>query len=530
MHPSLIVEDGVFKGTDASFDVWRADAPKVPFPPPSLGRRCPSPPRPQGEPMPALPLRNMLVACATAFTLVACDAGSPMHPVSAISPSAPSLDATASGTSAAPSATTVPLLDPSFEHGYTGGWTYPGTPGQFVDINPNMWQTDDGPGSVDLNGFNPGSVSQSFATFPGVVYTVQFDLAGNPGFPQGVKTLTVSAGSASANYSFSTVGKSVYNMGWTPETFTFTATSTASTLKFQSTYVGNGQFPDAAQGAALDNVRVTWTPTPTTTTVTFGSGPFVYTGNAIVATASAAPADAGTPTITYSGDCTNAGSTCTATATLPANGQYAASSATANITIEKAATTTTASFGDGPFVYDGNAVTATASVSPADAGAATITYSGDCTNAGSTCAATADFAGSDNYLPSSGTTAAITIAKASSTTAVTFGAGPFIYTGSAFTATAAVTPAAAGSATISYSGECTLAGACTATATFAGSSNYTGSNASATITIKYPVAATSAQCKNGGWMHSVDDLGNPFKNQGDCVSFVATKGRNKGNG
>jgi hypothetical protein len=35
------------------------------------------------------------------------------------------------------------------------------------------------------------------------------------------------------------------------------------------------------------------------------------------------------------------------------------------------------------------------------------------------------------------------------------------------------------------------------------------------------------QCKNGGWMK----FNNPaFKNQGDCVSFVATGGRNPGNG
>jgi hypothetical protein len=30
------------------------------------------------------------------------------------------------------------------------------------------------------------------------------------------------------------------------------------------------------------------------------------------------------------------------------------------------------------------------------------------------------------------------------------------------------------------------------------------------------------QCKNGGWK----DFGTTFKNQGDCVSFVATGGKN----
>jgi hypothetical protein len=37
-------------------------------------------------------------------------------------------------------------------------------------------------------------------------------------------------------------------------------------------------------------------------------------------------------------------------------------------------------------------------------------------------------------------------------------------------------------------------------------------------------------CKNGGWQNFVDDQGNAFKNQGDCVSYVATKGKNPGNG
>ncbi len=40
---------------------------------------------------------------------------------------------------------------------------------------------------------------------------------------------------------------------------------------------------------------------------------------------------------------------------------------------------------------------------------------------------------------------------------------------------------------------------------------------------------TSAdQCKKGGWAALTDDIGNKFKNQGDCVSYVATGGSNKG--
>jgi choice-of-anchor C domain-containing protein len=35
-------------------------------------------------------------------------------------------------------------------------------------------------------------------------------------------------------------------------------------------------------------------------------------------------------------------------------------------------------------------------------------------------------------------------------------------------------------------------------------------------------------CKNGGWETMIDTAGNSFKNQGDCVSFFATKGKNLG--
>ena len=38
-----------------------------------------------------------------------------------------------------------------------------------------------------------------------------------------------------------------------------------------------------------------------------------------------------------------------------------------------------------------------------------------------------------------------------------------------------------------------------------------------------PVPTTKEQCKNGGWQN----YGTTFKNQGDCVSFVATGGKNE---
>ncbi len=43
-------------------------------------------------------------------------------------------------------------------------------------------------------------------------------------------------------------------------------------------------------------------------------------------------------------------------------------------------------------------------------------------------------------------------------------------------------------------------------------------------------APTGNQCKNGGWKTMNDGLGHKFKNQGDCVSFFATQGKNVGAG
>lgn len=48
------------------------------------------------------------------------------------------------------------------------------------------------------------------------------------------------------------------------------------------------------------------------------------------------------------------------------------------------------------------------------------------------------------------------------------------------------------------------------------------------VTAELP--ATKDACKNAGWQHLTDTRGNPFKNQGDCVSFVATGGKNVARG
>ncbi|HUX04736.1 MAG TPA: hypothetical protein VMV53_07540 [Acidimicrobiales bacterium] len=40
---------------------------------------------------------------------------------------------------------------------------------------------------------------------------------------------------------------------------------------------------------------------------------------------------------------------------------------------------------------------------------------------------------------------------------------------------------------------------------------------------------STASCKHGGWQNWADANGNPFKNQGDCVSYVVSHGNDPSN-
>ena len=119
------------------------------------------------------------------------------------------------------------------------------------------------------------------------------------------------------------------------------------------------------------------------------------------------------------------------------------------------------------------------------AGTATIVYTGDCTNAGSTCTATATFEATPVYAASSGS-AVITINKAPSITTVS-GGGSFTYDGTGHPLTAVVTGVGGLNQPLPVVGciaSPTLpAHNCTGTATYAGDANYVGSTGSATVTI-----------------------------------------------
>ena len=65
------------------------------------------------------------------------------------------------------------------------GWTVKrGT----VDVIGGWWQAAHGKQSLDLNGLEPGAISQEVATEPGKTYVLSFWMAGNPDDPEARRT------------------------------------------------------------------------------------------------------------------------------------------------------------------------------------------------------------------------------------------------------------------------------------------------------------------------------------------------------
>jgi choice-of-anchor C domain-containing protein len=135
------------------------------------------------------------------------------------------------------------------------GWTVTGHSVEWVERG--FWQASSGRHSIDLSGSAAGGIQQTFATTAGQSYTVAFDLAGDPGSPQGGKSVNVSAGGQSQVFTFDTTGKTKENMGYLPMSFVFTAASDSTTLAFTS-------LEASFAGPVLDNVTVVAAPEPST--------------------------------------------------------------------------------------------------------------------------------------------------------------------------------------------------------------------------------------------------------------------------
>jgi hypothetical protein len=266
----------------------------------------------------------------------------------------------------------------------------------------------------------------------------------------------------------------------------------AGTATASASYAG-----DSNHTASNDSKNFTIGQASSTITVTCSAGPFTYTG-ALQAPCSASLSGAGglsgSPPVSYSNN-VDAG-TATASASYAGDSNHTGSNDSKHFTIGQASSTTSVTCPAGPFTYDGAAQTpCSASVSGAGGLSASLTVSySDNTNAG-TATASASYAGDSNHTGSGGS-ATFTIGQASSTTAVTCGAGPFTFDGAPQTpCTAALTGGGGLSAslTVNYSDN-TNAGTATASASYGGDANHTSSSDSKTFTIFAAPSVTTVTC------------------------------------
>lgn len=132
--------------------------------------------------------------------------------------------------------------------GTIGPWKVAG--GNVDLIGAGFWQAAEGDQSVDLNGGNAGTVSQTFTTVPGKRYTVTYSLAGNPAGGPALRTGKVLVdGQNFQDFTFDVTGKTATNMGYVTREVSFVATGTTTTLAFTSTVSG-------AYGPVIDDVSV----------------------------------------------------------------------------------------------------------------------------------------------------------------------------------------------------------------------------------------------------------------------------------
>jgi hypothetical protein len=151
------------------------------------------------------------------------------------------------------------ITNGSFEAGLTG-WSVTGS-GVLRIPNSEYYMASDGLWSVTMDGVGLSTISTSFNTTSGTQYTITFDLAGNfwAGAPGPMRLQVSAAGTLQTYDSLRPANwNGVTNMGWTPETFVFTANNANTTLQFKSILVpeasgGYGNLYDA-HGPFLDNV------------------------------------------------------------------------------------------------------------------------------------------------------------------------------------------------------------------------------------------------------------------------------------
>jgi choice-of-anchor C domain-containing protein len=120
------------------------------------------------------------------------------------------------------------------------GWTIDSGDVDVVANSDGLWQAYAGSQSVDLNGTQPGAVSQTIPTQQGVTYRLSFEMAGNPDCGRAVKKLLISwGGVALGTKKFDTTGHSDASMGWVEQHLFVTGTGGPVKLTFASATSGS---------------------------------------------------------------------------------------------------------------------------------------------------------------------------------------------------------------------------------------------------------------------------------------------------
>jgi hypothetical protein len=115
---------------------------------------------------------------------------------------------------------------------------------------------------LDLDGYAPGTISQTVATVVGQRYLLRFAYTATPfaggGAPAGRTATVMFGGKPVTSLSKTETGETPTNPGWTYVSFIVTATSKSSAVAFVGKSVGT-------LGIALDDISLTTIPTGTST-------------------------------------------------------------------------------------------------------------------------------------------------------------------------------------------------------------------------------------------------------------------------
>jgi choice-of-anchor C domain-containing protein len=129
-----------------------------------------------------------------------------------------------------------------------GAWTVTGNATDAVELICSDWTAENGQQSLDLNGSQPGSISQTITDTPGTRYFISFWLGGDVDGGPASKSIQMSWDGQTVNYHFNITGKTATDMQWHRYSELFPGTG-SDVLTFTGTSPG-------AFGAVIDNVKV----------------------------------------------------------------------------------------------------------------------------------------------------------------------------------------------------------------------------------------------------------------------------------